>query len=103
MGGGGGVGEALTPTQAQHERDEDGARNSAASSSAGSNASAGGQGQQHYVPVVSTFSTSSRDFEIQHGRAMSTPALKIPAVLQGRRSEEGGAGRRSVERSGEER
>ncbi|KAI9692463.1 MAG: HOG (high osmolarity glycerol) pathway protein [Bathelium mastoideum] len=103
--------EAVTPTQSSHpghERDNSGASSqpshgtSASNASASSSHSGAGSGH-HYVPVVSTFSTSSRDFEIQHGRAMSTPALKIPAVLQGRRGGDGEGGRKSGEgrRSGE--
>ncbi|KAI9705282.1 MAG: HOG (high osmolarity glycerol) pathway protein [Bogoriella megaspora] len=106
--------EAVTPTQAhhdtsgllRHERDsvtgENRGMHSTSNSNASSfsttssNSSAGAHGSGNagvYPPVVSTFSTSSKDFEIMHGRAMSTPALKIPGGLQGRRS--------SKDRSGE--
>ena len=118
--------EALTPTQAHHshshsqpghERDGSGtsygssgaesrapqhstSNSNASASSSTTSATSSHSGGGHYVPVVSTFSTSSKDFEIMHGRAMSTPALKIPASLQGRRSSEDKRleGRRSEER-----
>ena len=117
--------EAVTPTQAHHSQpghDRDGSgtsrgssgesraahsnsnSNASAASAASSNTSAGSHGA-HYVPVVSTFSTSSKDFEIMHGRAFSTPALKIPASLQGRRSSEDRRveGRRSEEKRDRDR
>ncbi|KAL9062549.1 MAG: hypothetical protein Q9157_008828, partial [Trypethelium eluteriae] len=88
--------EAVTPTQSHHsqlgqghKRDSSGERSggrgpashsnsNSNASAASSNASAGSYGSVvggaaggggHYPPVVSTFSTSSKDFEIMHGRA----------------------------------
>lgn len=119
--------EALTPTQSHHphslpghERDGSGtsygssgaesratqhSTSNSNASAASSSTSAGSSHSAHYVPIVSTFSTSSKDFEIMHGRAMSTPALKIPASLQGRRSSEDkrGEGRRSEEKKERDR